>query len=849
MMRVDIKGLVQKLNPHCTRALHGAAGRCVARGHGEVLTEHFLRELAGAGAGDWGPILAAHGLEPATLLQALDRFLESCPAGHQGRPVFALALLELLQEAWLVASIELGETQVRSGAVLAALLERLGRSPAGGPLDPLRRLRRDDLLRDFARLTAGSAEGSPAVTGPEDFLAQFCMDFTGSARAGRIDPVFGRDPELRQIIDILARRRKNNPICVGDPGVGKTALVEGLALRIVQGEVPGFLRGVSLLGLDLGLLEAGAGVKGEFERRLKGVIEAIRAAKGQVILFVDEAHTLIGAGGAPGGGDAANLLKPALARGELRTIAATTWAEYKKYFEKDPALARRFQLVRLQAPSVPATVQILRGLRPHYERAHHVVIRDDALAAAAELAGRHLAGRFLPDKAIDLLDTSCARVKVNLTARPPALEDQSARIGALAREREALERDQIQGAPVDPQRLAALAVELAGARTEAAELEGRWLREQEAVARIQELRGRAESVPELPGARARLAALQGGRGLVHHEVDPEMVAQVVSDWTGIPLGRLLRDEAAGLLDLEARLRTRIQGQDRALATLAAGLQAAKAGLGDPDQPLGVYLLAGPSGVGKTATALALAELLFGSGQHLVTLNLGEFQEAHSVSRLVGSPPGYVGYGEGGRLTEAVRQRPYSVVLLDEAEKGHPDVLDVFHQVFDRGLLTDGEGQEVSFRDTVLLLTCYLGAGILEDLAPGRDPAAAIRPALARGFAPSLLARMTLVPYLPLPAEALGAIAARKLARLRETLAASRGMALEHTPALEAWLAQRCLEQGIGARGLDRVLNGEILPRLAREVFALGSHAGPGVCLDVAKDGQVQFNFREPVANP
>jgi len=847
MMRVDIKGLLQKLNPHCTRALHGAAGRCVALGHGEVVPEHFLRELVGEEPGDWGPILAAHNRILSALARDLDRFLEQIPPGPQARPVFATALLELLQDAWLVASVELGEPQVRSGAVLAALLERLGRSPAGGPLEPLWALDRAALLRDFASLTTGSPEALAGA--PEGFLEQFCTDFTRSAREGRIDPVFGRDPELRQIIDILARRRKNNPICVGDPGVGKTALVEGLALRIVRGEVPGFLQGVTLLGLDLGRVEAGAGLKGEFERRLKGVIEAIGAAPGRVILFVDEAHTLIGAGGLAGGSDAANLLKPALARGELRTIAATTWSEYKKYFEKDPALARRFQLVRLSAPSVPATVQILRGLRPHYERAHQVVIRDDALAAAAELAGRHLTGRFLPDKAIDLLDTSCARVKVNLTARPAEVEDLAARIGGLAREREALERDRALGAPVDPGRLEVLAADLAVAQAAAADLERRWGREREAVDRIQALRGRPEGAADLHGARARLADLQGGAGLVHHEVDPDVVAQVVSDWTGIPLGRLLRDEAAGLLDLETRLRARIQGQDPGMAVLAAGLQAAKAGLRDPEQPLGVYLLAGPSGTGKTATAQALAELLFGSGQPLVTLNLGEFQEAHSVSRLVGSPPGYVGYGEGGRLTEAVRQRPCSVVLLDEAEKGHRDVLNLFHQVFDRGLLTDGEGQEVSFRDALVVLTSNLGAGILQELGPEEDPVAAIRPALARAFPPSLLARMTVVAFRPLDGCALRRIAAQKLGRIREALAASRGMVLEHTPALEAWLAERCLEQDAGARGLDRVLNGEVLPRLAREVLARLGGPGPGVFLDVTGEGQVLYDFREPVANP
>jgi type VI secretion system protein VasG len=872
LMRVDIKGLLQRLNPFCTQALHAAAGRCVARGHDEVTPEHLFRELAADDQGDWGRILTAKDLQPSRLRQALDGFLEDCPGGNQGKPVFAPPLLELLQDAWLVASIELGDTQVRSGAVLAALLGRLPTFAASGHLDLLKDLGREALVKDFADLTVQSLETvaargpdgkAPGAQGRETFLDRFCVDFTRNAREGRIDPVFGRDPEIRQMIDILARRRKNNPICVGDPGVGKTAVVEGLALRIVKDEVPETLRGVTVLALDLGLLEAGAGMKGEFEARLKGVIQEITSSKQPVILFVDEAHSLIGAGGAPGGSDAANLLKPALARGELRTIAATTWTEYKKYFEKDPALARRFQLVKLHAPSVATTIQILRGIRPHYERAHQVVIRDDALVAAAEISDRHLTGRFLPDKAIDLLDTSCARIKVNLTAQPAALEDKASLIQAMERERAALERDRRNGAQVDGDRIRELEAGIARTRDEAAELDRRWVKERLAVDRLLDLRARIDAPDgadpdELLRLRAeaqdRLLAVQAGEGLLHFEVNPDVVAQVVSDWTGIPLGRLRRDEAAGILDLEQRLGARIKGQDHALRTLAEGIQAAKAGIRNQDQPLGVFLLAGPSGTGKTETGRALAELLFGSEKQLVTINLSEFQEAHSVSRLVGSPPGYVGYGEGGMLTEAVRQRPYSVVLLDEAEKAHGDVLNLFHQVFDKGVLTDGEGKETGFRNTVILLTSNLAAEAILDLAQGEgevgpanpaEIAAAIRPILQRAFRPALLARMTVVPYLPLDPAALRRIVELKLERVRETLWANNRLALEHSPAVVDLVAQRCGAMDTGARGIDFILDGEVLPRLSREILArLGGGQWPAVSLDVAADGEVTFRFRE-----
>jgi len=856
ILRVDIKGLIAKLNPFCTQSLQSAAGLCLARSHYEVTCEHLAHELLGGG--DWSAILAAQGLDPGQLLRALDGFLDGCPRGHSGKPVFAPPLLDLLQDAWLVASVDLGEARIRSGAILAALLARLPLHPPGGPFEGLRALGRETLLRGFGQLAAASPESAgPAPEGAGavaegSFLGRFCTDFTRSARDGGIDPVFGRDPEIRQMVDILARRRKNNPILVGDPGVGKTAVVEGLALRVVQGEVPAFLRDVTLLALDLGLLEAGAGMKGEFEARLKGVLQEVKDFPRPVILFVDEAHTLVGAGAAAGGGDAANLLKPALARGEARTIAATTWTEYKKYFEKDPALARRFQPVKLQAPSVAETVQILRGLRPHYERAHQVFIRDDALAAAAEVSDKYLAGRQLPDKAIDLLDTSCARVKVNLSAMPAAVEDRLRAVQALEREQAALERDRDHGAPADPERLTLLPELLAAARAEALELQARWTLERDAVERVLALRGPVAGDPGRDADAARrdeagrqLEAVRAGRGLLHFEVDPEVVAQVVSDWTGVPLGRLLRDEAAGMLELEARLGQRIQGQDQALRALGDRIRSAKAGLCRPGQPLGVFLAVGPSGVGKTETALALAELLFGSEKSLVTINMSEFQEAHSVSRLVGSPPGYVGYGEGGRLTEAVRQRPYAVVLLDEVEKAHRDVLNLFYQVFDKGSLTDGEGKEVDFRNTVLILTSNLAAEEIRELTTGACASAgavaeAIRPILARHFKPALLARMTVVPFFALDGAAMARIARLKLDRVRETLWASHRTTLDCTPALVDWLLARCTDPDAGARAIDRLLDGEVLPNLSRELLVRMEERR--AVLDLGPDGGVALRF-------
>jgi type VI secretion system protein VasG len=871
MVSVDIRPLIARLDRTCADALQAAAGLCVTRTHYEVAVEHLAVKLLDDPACDWPPILRAFGLEPGDLRHALDEALDDLKSGSGGRPVFSPLLLELFQDAWLISSIQLEAGAIRSGALLLALLGRPALAGPGRAWDLLRRISRETLARDFHAIVKGSAENpgpaSPAAAGGpgaaprpagDGFIQRYCQDFTQKARDGGIDPVFGRDPELRQMVDILARRRKNNPICVGEPGVGKTAVVEGLALRIAQGDVPDMLKDVVLLGLDMGLLEAGAGVKGEFENRLKGIIAEIKASPKPVILFIDEAHTLIGAGGTAGGSDAANLLKPALARGELRTVAATTWTEYKKYFEKDPALARRFQLVKLAPPSVDDTVLILRGLRDSYEKAHRVIIRDDAVVAAAALSDKYLTGRFLPDKAIDLLDTACARVKVNLAAQPAALEDLERSIQALERELRCLERDRANGAAVDAERPGAIRAAIEDRQGQAASLRERWLQEQAAVRKVlalrEELRAAGDGAGEaaatrLADADGELAAIQAGQGLIHLEVDPDVVAQVVSDWTGVPLGRMRRDEAAVLLGLAERLGERIKGQDQALEAMATVLKSAKAGVKDPHQPLGVFLFAGPSGVGKTETALGLADLLFGSEKHIVSLNMSEFQERHTVSRLVGSPPGYVGYGEGGMLTEAVRQRPYSVVLLDECEKAHLDVMNAFYQVFDKGVMTDGEGKEIDFRNTIIILTSNLGTDVIQEMTaqgplPMEAVLGAVRPILSQHFKPALLARMTVIPFFSLAPSALRGIVALKLKRVAATLWANNRMALDCSDKVVDVITARCTEAETGARNIDYILNGSVLPQLSQEILAaMGGGAMPArAVLDVAGDGAFTFTF-------
>jgi len=696
-------------------------------------------------------------------------------------------------------------------------------------------------------------------------LGRFCVDFTQKARDGEIDPVFGRDREIRQMVDILARRRKNNPIVVGEAGVGKTAVVEGLALRVVEDDVPELLKDVSILGLDMGLLQAGAGMKGEFENRLKSVITEIKSSEKPIILFIDEAHTLIGAGGSAGMSDAANLLKPALARGELRTVAATTWSEYKKYFEKDAALARRFQLVKLDEPSEETAVVILRGLKSKYEETHHVAVRDDAIRAAAELSSRYISGRQLPDKAVDLLDTSAARVKVLLTAKPDVIEDKERSVQNLEREKNALERDLLNGFKVDEDRVTEIDGALATLKSEIEQLTERWIKEKELAKNIIEYRSalyelkssedadhekEMELSAQMASAVKDLEMLQSDYSLVHTEVDPDVVSKVVSDWTGVPLGKLMRDEAQNIINLEKNLKQRIKGQDEALDSIAEVIKSAKAGIKDPGQPLGVFLLVGPSGVGKTETGLAIADLLFGGENFMVTVNMSEFQEKHTVSRLIGSPPGYVGFGEGGVLTEAVRQRPYSVVLLDEVEKGHLEVLNLFYQVFDKGMLSDGEGRLIDFKNTVIFLTSNLATDVITEMTIGDDIPPlevinqAVRPVLSNHFKPALLARMTVLPYLTLKTDILKDIVVLKMNKLVNRLAETHKMKLTYSDDVVKQIAARCTEVETGARNIDYIVSGSIMPKMSQEILTrMTEEEMPSqVHLGLSKDGTFDISF-------
>ncbi len=902
MIGVDIKSLLRRLNRFSTRALEGAAGLCVSRGHYEVTVEHLLLKMAEDPGGDLQLILRHFEIEPAHFQKALQRAVEDFRSGNAGKPVFSPLMLEWFQDGWLMASLELGLAEIRSGVLLAALVDRPSRYTSGAFVDLLDKISKEEIRRKLLSIVEKSSESAKAMgvasegeTTPgarradaESALARFTMDFTARARAGEIDPVFGRDREIRQMIDILARRRKNNPIVVGEAGVGKTAVVEGLALKIVEGDVPSILVGVELLGLDLGLLQAGAGVKGEFENRLKAVISEVKESPKPIILFIDEAHTLIGAGGSVGGGDAANLLKPALARGELRTIAATTWSEYKKYFEKDPALARRFQLVKLDEPGEQDTILMLRGLREKYETSHKVRILDEAVVEAVKLSSRYISGRQLPDKAVDLLDTCAARVRIGLSSRPSELEDARRRIQTLQRELDALERDRAAGVPVDTTRISELKEKISDSQKEAADLETRWLCEKEAVDRVIALRAAIEAngKPALEGAvapgsrgtvdastaaapmtaavaanpdalkedlKSALATLgekQGKSPFIHTEVDSEVIARVVSDWTGIPLGKMVRDDAQTVLQFDARLRERIKGQDHAIEALGRGIRAAKAGLQNPKTPIGVFLFVGPSGVGKTESGLGLADLLFGGERFMVIINMSEFQEKHTVSRLIGSPPGYVGYGEGGVLTEAVRQRPYSVVLLDEVEKADPEVLNLFYQVFDKGMLSDGEGRVVDFKNTVIILTSNLASETIVSMAsnpvrPEVDELMnAIRPALIKHFKPALLGRMTVVPFYPISMEAMKEIVALKLAQVGKRLVESHRMKFECDPAVVELISQRCTEVESGARNIDHIINGTLLPLMSTEIL---ERMGTGtltnslrVELDSENNFQLQF---------
>ncbi|PSH48338.1 ClpV1 family T6SS ATPase, partial [Yersinia pseudotuberculosis] len=777
--------LLRRLNPYCAQALAGAATLCQTRAHAEITVEHWLLKLLEQGEGDITVIARRYEWDMDSLWQGLLAHLDTLPRTVQGKPQLSAALQQLIKNAWLDASLQEDADAVRSVHLLSALINSpsLLAADAAWPLLSLSTTQLHRLLplldsqsderpevQQAAALadspvnltneaaTTTSASGQPQLNDAlQAALDKFTLDVTAKAKTGQIDPIFGRDSEIRQMVDILSRRRKNNPILVGEPGVGKTALVEGLALRIAEGNVPDSLKTVSVRTLDLGLLQAGAGVKGEFEQRLKNVIEAVQQSPTPVLLFIDEAHTIIGAGNQAGGADAANLLKPALARGELRTIAATTWSEYKQYFERDAALERRFQMVKVDEPDDDTACLMLRGLKERYATHHGVHILDAAITAAVTLSRRFLTGRQLPDKAVDLLDTAGARVRMSIDTLPTALMEINAELAALAMEQQAIEQDLLllpnvssTRLPEIEQRRAALAV---GQQT----LEQQYKEEKRLTTLIIEARQDIANAAHLVALQEELVQIQGNAPLLSLDVDVRTVAAVIADWTGVPLGSLLKDEQTNLLSLENRLGERVIGQDAALGALAQRLRAAKTGLTSENGPLGVFLLVGPSGIGKTETALALADSLFGGEKSLITINLSEYQEAHTVSQLKGSPPGYVGYGQGGVLTEAVRKRPYSVVLLDEVEKAHRDVLNLFYQVFDRGFMRDGEGREIDFRNTVIVMTANLGSDHLMQLldeqpdAPDSTLHELLRPILRDHFQPALLARFQTLIYRPLNA--------------------------------------------------------------------------------------------------
>ncbi|XZG71798.1 type VI secretion system ATPase TssH [Chitinibacteraceae bacterium HSL-7] len=877
-MTTPLKALVAKLTPAARRALEDAASRALGRSHFEIDVEHVITALIDQDDNALCAALRASPVVPSKLTRELDAALDSFKSGNTRNPVLSDTLPHWLEQAWLAASTAHGETDISSLDLLIALfssdklkLQTLATLPSLGAMDADRLQSGYAALRahgleagvshddDAEDATASDAPAAP-LRGKASALDQYTIDLTAQARAGKIDLILGRDFEIRQMIDILLRRRQNNPILTGEPGVGKTAVVEGLALKIVTGEVPPPLIGVAVRTLDLGLLQAGASVKGEFENRLRQVIDAVKASPVPIILFIDEAHTMIGAGGQAGQNDAANLLKPALARGELRTIAATTWAEYKKYFEKDAALARRFQVVKVEEPAPEIAVQMVRGVRDAMAAHHNVDILDEAIAAAVHLSSRYLPGRQLPDKAISLLDTACARVALSRAAEPAQVADVKALIGNIDREVAALTREQ-----GHDERLAELAERRTQLEGDLTELTARWDEQKALVAEIDDIKAapqdtkKGKKASPLETKRKSLRALQTAHPLAFECVDESVIADVLSGWTGIPLGRMVANEIEQVRALAGLLKARVIGQDHALDQIAERIQISKASLEDPGKPKGVFMLVGPSGVGKTETALALADALYGGERNLVTINMSEYQEAHSVSGLKGSPPGYVGYGEGGVLTEAVRKKPYSVVLLDEVEKAHPDVMELFFQVFDKGLLEDSEGREVDFRNTIILLTSNAGTDLVmraceygvtdaeggESRAPqAEDLIEILRPTLQKVFKPAFLGRLTIVPYFPVGDDVLVRIVELKLAKIAARIRANHDAELVYPAELTQLIASRCLDVDSGARNADALLTNQVLAPMSTEVLARMGTGKPfkKITLSLAKDSSIKVKL-------
>ena len=867
-MDINLKTLISKLNDTTRAAATRAASICMGLGQYEVDVEHLFLGLIEQPGSDLAAIarqcdISLTGLE-ADLRREVGRFA----TGSARTPVFSRHLPLLFEHGWLIASLAIGQNpgqpnRIRSAHLLLALLTEPSLAQLAQRASPLfARFPLDRLKHDLERLTRGSTEApdlqaeeavgaagpdaaselSQAATRATPALDQYTTCLTARARDGKVDPVIGRDMEIRQAIDILMRRRQNNPILTGEAGVGKTAVVEGLALRIAHGDVPDVLKGVEIHTLDMGLLQAGASVKGEFENRLKNVIDEVKKSPHAIILFIDEAHTMIGAGGKAGQNDAANLLKPALARGELRTIAATTWGEYKKYFEKDAALARRFQVIKVEEPDEDTAAAMLRAMAPLMEEHFGVRVYDDAITEAVRLSHRYISGRQLPDKAISVLDTACAKVALGQSATPALLEDCVRRIERLDARISALNRDASAGSN-HAEVLAALGQQRASAAAEQEMLQRRWEEEQALAGQIGKLRAELEAsgsrdensgAKDLRALNEALRALQGEAPLVSVQVDGHTVAEIVAAWTGIPLGRMVKDEIRTVVNLKSMLDERILGQGHASHVVAQRVRTARANLDDPNKPKGVFLFVGTSGVGKTETALALADILYGGERKLITINMSEYQEAHSVSGLKGSPPGYVGYGEGGVLTEAVRRNPYSVVLLDEAEKAHPDVLEMFFQVFDKGVMDDAEGRQIDFRNTIIILTSNAGSSQLmaaclnkaaSELPTPEQLAELLRPALMKHFKPAFLGRLAVVPFYPIGDEVLANIIRLKLARIGARVLDNHKASFEYDDALVEAVLRRCTEVDSGARNVDNVLNGTLLPEIADNVLARMADGG------------------------
>jgi len=871
MPKTNLKSLVGKLDDTCRKAMELAAGLCLSQTHYEVEVEHFLLKALEIPNTDLNKILRHFEISETRLVSDLTRTMEGFKTGNSRNPALSPRIPKMIQDAWLIASVDYQASSVRSGHIILALLsdDESARMLTASS-DVFKKISLETLLANFADLTAGSAEDKDAVSRPGQAaqegkgatpgtkaLDQFTINLTEKARKGEIDPVLGREFEIRQMADILIRRRQNNPILTGEAGVGKTAVVEGFALKIVEGDVPPPLRGVELRTLDLGLLQAGAGIKGEFEDRLKSVIEEVKSSPVPIIIFIDEAHTLIGAGGAAGSGDAANLLKPALARGELRTIAATTWSEYKKYFEKDAALARRFQVVKVEEPDEEKAVMMMRAIAPFLEKHHQVMVTDEALLDAVRLSRRYIPARQLPDKAVSILDTACARVAIGLTTMPPALEDVKRKIGQIDREVKILERESLVGHD-HRERLKTLSGEKKAAETRVEELDAKWRNEMEIASKLLSLRKEIQDVHEVNPADKTLTQKQkelkslekdllkvcGDNPLVQISVDSQVVSDVISGWTGIPTGRMLVNEIETVLKMDKLLGERIIGQDHALNAVAQMVRTAHAGIEDPSKPTAVFMFVGPSGVGKTETALALSELIYGGEDNIITINMSEYQEAHTVSGLKGSPPGYVGYGEGGVLTEAVRKRPYSVVLLDEVEKAHPDVMELFFQVFDKGTLEDGEGRRIDFKNTLIILTSNLGTDAIMKLCADDETmpdwqalTEMLRPELLKHFKPAFLGRLKIVPYYPITDKNMRLIVKLKLDRIAKRMKENRNVSFVYDDNLIEAIASRCKEVESGARNVDHILTNTLLPDMSNELLSRMAKAEQFKEVKVTLDGQ------------